>query len=155
MSKINYLKGDATQPVGLGVKIIVHVCNDIGAWGAGFVLAISKKWSSPKKHYKNWFVNQNDFNLGEVQFVDVEDDIIVANLIGQKGVRNKKNLRPIRYEAVESGLIKVVKYASENECSIHMPRIGCGLAGGSWSVIESIIEKTLVSNNLDVFVYDL
>ena len=34
--QINYLKGDATVPLGDGPKIIVHVCNDIGEWGKGF-----------------------------------------------------------------------------------------------------------------------
>jgi hypothetical protein len=41
--QIQYIAGDATAPIGDGNKIIAHVCNDIGAWGAGFVLAISKR----------------------------------------------------------------------------------------------------------------
>ena len=36
-----------------------------------------------------------------------------------------------------------------------MPRIGCGLAGGSWDKIEAIIEQTLLKNNIEVFVCDL
>ena len=44
MLNINYVIGDATQPIGDGAKIIVHVCNDIGGWGRGFVLALTKKW---------------------------------------------------------------------------------------------------------------
>jgi hypothetical protein len=34
---INFIVGDATTPIGDGLKIIVHVCNDIGGWGRGFV----------------------------------------------------------------------------------------------------------------------
>ena len=41
---INYLKGDATEPT-KKPAIICHVCNDIGGWGRGFVLALSKKCS--------------------------------------------------------------------------------------------------------------
>lgn len=26
---ITYLKGDATQPIGDGCKIIIHICNDM------------------------------------------------------------------------------------------------------------------------------
>lgn len=37
MSGITYLKGDATAPQAKGVKLIVHVCNDLGGWGKGFV----------------------------------------------------------------------------------------------------------------------
>ena len=36
--------------------------------------------------------------------------------------------------------------------SIHMPRIGTGLAQGDWSLIEPIIQDTL--EGLNVFVYD-
>lgn len=32
MEIINYIRGDATQPAGDGNTIIVHVCNDIGAF---------------------------------------------------------------------------------------------------------------------------
>ncbi|MEZ4800268.1 MAG: hypothetical protein R2809_10945 [Flavobacteriales bacterium] len=41
MAKVNYVTGDATIPQTNGNKIIVHVCNDIGGWGKGFVMAIS------------------------------------------------------------------------------------------------------------------
>ncbi len=39
VSQITYLTGDATQPQSAGPKLIVHVCNDIGGWGRGFVVA--------------------------------------------------------------------------------------------------------------------
>ena len=32
MEVISYIRGDATQPAGDGNRIIVHVCNDIGAY---------------------------------------------------------------------------------------------------------------------------
>lgn len=44
---IKYIIGDATEPQGEGNKIIVHCCNNIGGWGAGFVLSLSKKWLEP------------------------------------------------------------------------------------------------------------
>ena len=38
---------------------------------------------------------------------------------------------------------------------IHMPRIGCGLAGGSWHEIEPILEEHLAGAGFDIRVYDL
>ena len=38
--------------------------------------------------------------------------------------------------------------------SVHMPRIGCGLAGGEWSQIEPIIEEHLSKEGVAVTVYD-
>ena len=54
MSTINYIKGDATCPQGKGNKIICHICNDVGGWGKGFVLAVSKKWKQPEAEYRDW-----------------------------------------------------------------------------------------------------
>ena len=42
MNSIKYIIGDATAPKMDGTKIICHVCNVIGGWGKGFVLALSK-----------------------------------------------------------------------------------------------------------------
>ncbi len=155
MDSIKYLEGDATKPIGVGNKIIVHVCNDIGGWGKGFVLAISNHWKLPELRYREWYNKKENFTLGEVQFVNVEADLWVANLIGQHKIR-KNNLGepPIRYEAIEKGMKKIVKTAIEINASVHMPRIGCGLAGGRWDKIESIITKTLIENKIKTFVYD-
>ncbi len=154
--EIKYLKGDATNPIGAGNKIIVHICNDIGGWGKGFVLAISSKWDGPEKQYREWFHSNYNFRLGEVQIVKVETAIWVANIIGQSGInRNNMGLPPIRYEAVESALEKVANFSIEMGASVHMPRIGCGLAGGRWDMIESIIIKQILDKGVKVTVYDL
>ncbi|WP_445432049.1 macro domain-containing protein [Chryseobacterium indoltheticum] len=155
MKTINYLKGDATNPQTKGNKIIIHICNDIGGWGKGFVMAISKRWKNPETKYRNWFQSGENFNLGEVQIVRVEEDIWICNMIGQhKTISNSKGIPPIRYEAVEKCLEKLTDEALKLNASIHMPRIGCGLAGGNWEEIEPIIEKTLLKNNVEVYVYD-
>ena len=156
MPDITYVTGDATAPAGDGPKIICHVCNDIGAWGAGFVLAISRRWAQPEAAFRDWFAGkaENDFALGAVQFVPVGPDLWVANMIGQRGIRKTKSGPPIRYEAVETALARVAERAGELKASIHMPRIGCGLAGGSWDRIEPLIRNTLVAAGVPVTVYD-
>ncbi|WP_299891571.1 macro domain-containing protein [uncultured Lacinutrix sp.] len=155
MNLINYIKGDATQPIGEGNKIIVHVCNDIGGWGKGFVLAISKRWKTPEISYREWYVSNEFFHLGEVQFVKVENNLWIANLIDQHKIRKDENGNaPIRYRAIETGLYKIVERAESLNASVHMPRIGCGLAGGKWKEIEPLIEKTLIKNNIETIVYD-
>ncbi|MCR6639504.1 MAG: macro domain-containing protein [Sporocytophaga sp.] len=155
METIEYTKGDATRPVGTGNKIIVHVCNDIGGWGKGFVMAISKKWKSPETEYRKWHQSKDKFELGEVQFVQVENDIWVGNMIGQRNIKpNLKGIPPIRYEAVKECLSKVGEFALTNNASVHMPRIGCGLAGGKWEDIEPLIREELSSRGIKTTVYD-
>jgi O-acetyl-ADP-ribose deacetylase (regulator of RNase III) len=156
--KINYVFGDATNPIGDGNKIIVHVCNDIGAWGAGFVLALSKRWKDPELYYRAL----TKYILGDIQLVDVEKDITVCNLIGQESTISRRTegttLPPVRYVAIEAGLKKLAKQIGRHGIltnSVHMPRIGSGLAGGNWKIIETIIEETLINEGITVTVYDL
>ena len=75
-------------------------------------------------------------------------------MIGQRGIKTGSNGVPIRYEAVEEALEKLAIEAQKLEASVHMPRIGCGLAGGKWSKIEPLIEKTLIKNEIKTIVYD-
>jgi O-acetyl-ADP-ribose deacetylase (regulator of RNase III) len=151
---INYLTGDATRPTGHRRKIIAHICNDQGRWGKGFVVAISAQWPEPEEVYRIWFNEKAGFELGAVQFIQVERDLWVANMIGQQGMQEKDGVPPIRYAAVWSGLQKVAEKAKELDASVHMPRIGCGLAGGDWTKIEPIIVETLCKKGVEVTVYD-
>jgi O-acetyl-ADP-ribose deacetylase (regulator of RNase III) len=142
--EIHYTKGDATQPRVAGGKIIVHVCNDIGGWGRGFVLALSARWPEPEQAYRKWFRSQENFALGEAQFVPVAEDTWVANMIGQRAIKKDALGRPpVRYEAIATALEKVARFALEKKASVHMPRIGCGLAGGVWEQMEPLIVQQL------------
>lgn len=157
MKEITYLKGDSTSPQASGIKIIAHICNDIGGWGKGFVLAISKRWPEPEKAYREWHRDRakNDFALGSIQIVQVEPYIYIANMIGQRGTKTGRSTGvPVRYEAIESCLEKLAEESKSLNASVHMPRIGCGLAGGKWDRVEPLIEKTLLENGIDVYVYD-
>lgn len=148
---ICYLVGDATRPAVNGNKIITHVCNNIGKWGRGFVLAVSRRWREPEREFKK----KRRPSIGTVQMVQVEDDTWVANMFAQEGIRGSRSTPPIRYFGVDACLEKVGEKAVELNASIHMPRIGCGLAGGKWKKIEPIIQNQLISRGLAVYVYDL
>lgn len=156
MTEITYLQGDATQPQSKGNKIIAHICNDLGGWGKGFVLAISKRWPEPEAEYRLWHRERakNSFGLGEVQFVNVEKYIWIANMIGQRGMKTGSKGPPVRYLAIEQCLATVTDKAGELSASVHMPRIGCGLAGGKWNQIEPLIQQTICATGIEVFVYD-
>lgn len=156
MSGITYVRGDATVPLGKGVKVIAHVCNDLGGWGKGFVLALSRRWPEPEAAYRAWHRDRasNDFGLGSAQFVQVGRHTWVANLIGQHGTRTGSKGAPVRYEAIDTALGLLADKALELDASVHMPRIGCGLAGGKWSRVEPLIHDRLVRRGTAVTVYD-
>ncbi len=158
MAIIKYITGDATAPIEDGYKLIIHICNDIGAWGRGFVLAISKRWKEPERAYRTWkYLSFNRFTLGAIQEIIVEPDISVINMVAQHGVRfDKDGKPPIRLEALSKCLDKVLVLAKQKNCSIHAPRIGCGLGGcNNWLEIEKLLIEKLVNNGINVTIYDL
>ncbi|MFD6800435.1 macro domain-containing protein [Streptomyces cyaneofuscatus] len=156
MPGITYVRGDATAPQGKGVKVMAHVCNDLGGWGKGFVVALSRRWPEPEAAYRRWHRERagNDFALGAVQFVQVGPYLWVANMVGQRGIRTGSKGVPVRYEAIDTALGAVAARAGEFGAWVHMPRIGCGLAGGTWSRVEPIIEGRLTGQGVPVTVYD-
>lgn len=140
-SPIAYLKGDATEPIiKEGIRIITHICNDQGGWGSGFVLALSKKWKEPEAEYRKL----KNYKLGDVHFVQVNENTIVANIIGQHCIGSDENGNPpIRYNAVREALKTVNKEAIKLNATIHSPYMGCGLAGGIWGIMEGVILDTI------------
>lgn len=176
---IHYLVGDATAPQGGGPKIIAHVCNDMGGWGRGFVLQLSRRWPLSEEAYRFWYRSprqdlsvhttyaipgadhqrldgeswEGEFALGNTQLVAVEPTIFIANMIAQRGYKTVTGQIPLRYDALRGCLSKLAKKAAQLTATVHMPRIGTGLAGGNWNEIEPIIQEEL--NDIIVYVYDL
>lgn len=149
---IHFLSGDATCPVGTGNRIIAHVCNDVGRWGKGFVLAISKRWREPRDQYM-LLHSRRALMLGMLQLVPVQRNLWVANMIAQRDIVPQNNVPPIRYDALLDCLKQLGFEAHQRNASIHMPRIGCGLAGGKWDRVEKSLRDTLPGT--EIFVYDL
>ena len=157
MEALRLVTGDAIDPQADGRKIVAHVCNDIGAWGKGFVLAVTRRWREPEQAYRRWHRDRanNDFGLGAVRLVQVQPDFWVANMIGQHGIHATAAGPPIRYDALAQCLESLAGHAARLEASVHMPRIGCGLAGGRWEWIEPLIVTALCRRDIAVTVYDL
>lgn len=177
LTPIKFIKGDATNPTDNRTKIIVHICNDVGGWGKGFVMAISKRWKQPETEYRSWYKskelentetiqferlesrdkysNEKKFELGNVQFVKASDDIWVANMLAQRDIKpSEDGIPPIRYSYVSECLERVRQFAKVQNASVHMPRIGCGLAGGQWTEIEEIVNNNLIAHEIETTVYD-
>lgn len=128
--------------------LIPHVCNDRGAWGAGFVIPLAKAYPKARESYLNLF----ELNIGKLGYTDlvrVSDEIQVVNMIAQHGTGG---VRPLRYNHLAKCLAEVAVYAN-NEKEIHAPMFGSGLAGGDWNFIESLIIDTW--DGLDVTIYYL
>jgi O-acetyl-ADP-ribose deacetylase (regulator of RNase III) len=164
------------------VKIGCHICNNQGGWGSGFVVALTNKYGkkagSPEYEYRKWYKHEGydyedsaqgwitvPFQLGRIQLVEVGIEQYVCNMIAQNEMGGL-------YEEGERLDCPNVNYSSLYECflrlkarlnspafknklvELHMPRIGCGLGGGTWDKIEAILNKAFAGTDIAVFVYD-
>ncbi|WP_320940016.1 macro domain-containing protein [Lysinibacillus capsici] len=157
-SQINYLKGDASLPLEEHT-LIIHVVNILGIWGEGFVLSLSKQFPLTKREYVKWSKDKETFELGEVQFVCVDQQkaTFVANMLAQHGMRknDKDRTTHMDYDVLRLCLRKVARFALKNRLSIQMPKIGSGLAGGDWREIEKIINEELIYYKIKCTVFEL
>lgn len=152
--QIETKKGSATsaQPNLQNGVIIAHLCNHVGAWGAGFVLAVNDLSFAAKHAYKALCKDHNnDVPLGTTQFVEVKPNVWVANMIAQNGVDKTTNPCLVDYKALNECLKTVFERAVMLKCSVQIPSgMGSGLAGGSEQMIHDIIKTRAICNEINV-----
>lgn len=147
---IKYIKGDLLQS---NCQLLCHGVNCSGGFGSGLAGQIAKKYPRVRElYYKKY--NYEGWQLGEVQFVRIKNSLFIANCATQKyygrGVQQY-----VDYNAIETCLREVFSFANENQLSVGLPKIGCGLGGGDWLIVKELINKlSVIYNRLDIVVYE-
>jgi O-acetyl-ADP-ribose deacetylase (regulator of RNase III) len=153
---ITEVKGDATEPRGAGQKLIGHIVNDRGlTWGAGFGLAVRRKWPTVQEDFRRWaLAHHRQFKLGAVHISSISGDTRICHMVAQHGYGPSPRPR-IRYGALRTCLSSLANEARRGGATVHMPRIGTGEAHGSWWIISEMIDEALCQQGTAVTVYDL
>ena len=153
---IHYVDGDATQPRGEGRRLIAHVVNDrTPNWGGAFARALKNRLPAAQTAFQEWVAtDRSRLRLGRSHVADLAADISVTTMVAQRGYGPAAKPR-IAYAALRTCLREVADAAAERGASVHMPRIGVGMAGGDWGIVSELIDDALVSRGLDVTVYSL
>lgn len=152
--------------------VIVHSVNCIGAVG-GLAGAIARKWPKNADEYRAHVKRQRlpIVLLGNIFEVNVAHNIIVANLFGQNRVGTGE--RQTEYAALISGFKRVADTSFYGNDMIKKPqlreggyymcpnllndiyipyKIGCGLGGADWSIVEKIIEEVFDKSGKNVYI---
>jgi hypothetical protein len=152
--------------------VIVHSVNCIGAVG-GLAGAIARKWPKNADEYRAHVKRQElpIMLLGSVFEVNVAHNVIVANLFGQNSVSTSE--RQTEYAALISGFKSIAQtffqgndreerdYGSPfgliefpiDLTDIYIPyKIGCGLGGASWNIVEEILHKIFDNSHKNVYI---
>lgn len=155
---ITYITGDliAAAQEAKDIRILVHLCNNIGVSGAGIIVPIFKTWPDAANLYHT--ISSLEMKLGNLT-THKSGNVIVVNLIGQEGVGpDKRGEPPVRYWSIEKGFRKIRNIYDTYKKKGHKPRViaprlGCALAGGKWPRVLQAIHNgmPLGSYNLDVY----
>lgn len=139
--KSNVVCGDITTASG----IIVHGCNAMGVMGSGVAKAIRKKFPFAYKAYKD-YQEMWGLRVGTIIVAHQPCGVVVVNAITQERYGNDGK-QYVSYEAVKSCFASVAllakRLAKYGDATVNYPLIGAGLGGGSWEVIEQIINTEL------------
>jgi hypothetical protein len=153
---IQYLIGDATEPRGDCENIVAHVVNDATPrWGGGFARVAGNRWRAAQDDFIGWAKQDRaHIRLGQHRLFRIAPKLSLFSMVAQHGF-GKSDKPRIRYQHLEACLIALSTIARQESASVHMPRIGCGQAGGSWAVVSELIDEILCRSGVQVTVYDL
>lgn len=138
-------KGNAAKPHSNRV-VICHIVNNKAKWGKGFVTSLNEYYPMVKEEYVKFCSMCDDKNLlGKVFFYKVRGDLYIANVFSQDGYKKNKMDKKmyVKYNILEECLEKVAYFSMINRFTVQMPRIGAGLGGGEWNIIEKIIKEKI------------
>lgn len=141
IQNIDIVNGDI---VNAKEDIIIHQVNCKNAMGSGVARALFEKWYAVKSEYHNYCelcfsagITSKDL-LGHILPVKVSDKIII-NCFSQENFGGDGK-QYTDYNAIEKCFSKINELYPNN--TIAIPYLyGCGLGGGNWDIVQSIIQK--------------
>ncbi len=134
---MRYVHGDLLTS---DLRIIAHGTNTHGVMGSGIALQIRNKWPNVYEAYRSLHQTQG-LELGTIQPVSTPDGRIVVNCMTQPAF-GRDGGRYADYDAIARCIQALNQVASDNGVvEIGLPKIGAGLGGGDWAVIEGIINS--------------
>lgn len=139
------------------INLIAHSCNTHNIMGAGIAYQI--KYRYPNAYYSDCHaMMEGDNVLGDYSFsvTDATQNKGIYNMYTQDKIGGE---RAVNYEAFYVALNKVasniewqIKHEDQKK-TLGLPwGISCGLAGGSWSVIFSMINDILVDRKFKTYI---
>jgi len=140
-SLITYIQGDLLNT---SDKIIAHGCNSMGVMGKGVALQIKERFPWAYEAYKNFCLSITPGALGlNIVSKDPNGPLVIINCITQTRY-GQKDIRYVSYDAVDRCFQEINQIMRTlGDKSISIPKIGAGLGGGYWPIIEEIINYRL------------
>ncbi len=136
------------------IDIIAHGCNCKNSFKSGIAGQIKKEFPKASESYHNLFKDKG-VELGDVDIVEVKKGKYIVNCMTQfdYGNSQRTNITYLDIQALKKCLIEVKNFSKKNNLKVGLPKIGCGLAGGDWSEVKSIIEGIFKDYPVEIYYY--
>lgn len=154
---LNEIKGDIFNWIN-GGGIICHQTNYFGVMGAGIAAAIRHKLLTNAQYAKYVELCRMGGRtlLGHVQYLECDGGITVANCFCQdESAAHAPNtdFSITRYYEMKRCLIDIRSKAKLEGKRVYIPyKIGCGIAGGDWGTVLSIIKDVFDKSPVDAVI---
>lgn len=120
--------------------IIAHQCNCRGVMNGGLAKQVRLKYPLVYEEYMK-ACRAKEFVLGCIQPIQINKYLYVVNMAGQDGFGRDKVYTDM--EALYKCLTQLNKFSESNNLPIYLPYgLGCGLGGGDWNSVYTLIEDT-------------
>ena len=131
------------------IDILIHGCNCFNTMGLGFGKTLSNRIPEILKIDRNTIKGVRN-KLGNYSFYKLPNtNKIIINGYTQYGFG--RNTRFTDYNSIKELFIKINNNFKNK--IIGIPKIGAGLGGGKWEIIEKIINDVTTNNTIIVFIY--
>lgn len=135
---------------------IVHQANLYHTFGAGLAKTIKEKF--PEAYQEDCKTSYGDKSkLGTISMARSSSGLYILNLYSQAGIGGKD--RQTSYDALDKGLRVVENIIAIGDSltgvvtRLGIPyKLGCGLANGSWIIVESIITDVFEKSKVNVVI---
>lgn len=126
------------------VELVVQQVNCLGVMSAGLAKYIRNDITDEKfENYKQLCLKTPAKDLlGKVLLIPSKSvkNRIYANIFAQENIGTYQ--RQTDYTALKTGLTKINKLAKDKGYRVKLPyKLGCGLGGGDWNIVYSIINE--------------
>lgn len=147
---ITYKKGDILKALEDNeIDVFAHGVNCSNGFGSGIAGQIAKKYPSIKEKFHS--DSAHNFDTLGFALPYFTDDGLIFNCYTQEEY-GSKGIKYVSYDAIEESLRIVYGYCKLRSLNLGLPKIGCGLAGGNWNIVEAIINE--VFKDMEVTVYE-
>ena len=149
---IKYIQGDILDP-SLDLGVLVHGCNCFHTMKSGVAKVIAERY--PEAAAVDKLTSYGDRSkLGSISVASAGDDEhspLIVNGYIEFNYGREPGHRYVSYDAlvqVMEAVKDIVK--DDTETRIGLPKIGAGLGGGDWLIIEAIINSVFKDREIIV-----